>query len=44
MYDHIGAELIFLAVLYENMEDYPEKIFYYENLAKRFLIEHILKW
>lgn len=44
MCDHIGAELNFLAVLYENMDDYPEKISYYEDLAKRFLVEHILKW
>ncbi|MBI5043412.1 MAG: molecular chaperone TorD family protein [Nitrospirae bacterium] len=44
MYDHIGAELNFLAVLYKNIDDCPEKRFYYENLAKRFLVEHILKW
>ena len=44
MPDHIGAELNFLAVLYEKMDGNPEKGSYYTNLAKRFLDEHLMKW
>lgn len=44
MADHIGAELNFLAVLYEKIMDQPEKKTYYMDRAKRFGEEHLKKW
>ena len=46
MPDHIGAELNFLAILYERMnnENEPEKKLHYMDITKRFLEEHLKKW
>lgn len=44
MSDHIGAELNFLAVLYEKMNSEAEKCPFYEGIVKRFLDEHARKW
>ncbi|MBI5196765.1 MAG: molecular chaperone TorD family protein [Nitrospirae bacterium] len=44
MSDHIGAELNFLAVLFQRIDSEPEKMFYCTNIAIRFLDEHIIKW
>jgi TorA maturation chaperone TorD len=42
--DHIGAELNFLAVLYNKISNDHKKSPYYKDIAKRFLDEHLLKW
>jgi len=44
MPDHIGAELNFLAILIQKMDNEPEKKNDYLNLAKRFLEEHLTRW
>ncbi len=44
MPDHIGAELNFLAVLYERINTDPEKKIYYMDVARRFLDEHLKRW
>ena len=44
MADHIGAELNFLAVLYEKINSEPGKKTYYMDIAKRFLDEHLRRW
>ncbi len=44
MYDHIGAELNFLAILIGKWKNEPDKKLYYADLAKRFLEEHLMGW
>lgn len=44
MYDHVGAELNFAAVLIENMEDKSENCSCYEDIARRFFNKHLLLW
>ena len=44
MPDHVGAELNFLAVLYEKMESDPPKRTYYVQMGERFLNEHLRRW
>ena len=42
--DHIGAELNFLAVLFQKINSEPEKRLSYMNIAKIFCDEHLMKW
>ena len=42
--DHIGAELNFLAVLFQKINSEPEKRLSYINIAKKFCDEHLMKW
>jgi len=42
--DHIGAELNFMAILWQRMEEDPEKDPYYKALGERFLEEHLRNW
>lgn len=42
--DHIGAELNFLAILFQKMNRETKKRVYYMDVAKRFLGEHLIKW
>ncbi len=44
MPDHIGAELNFLAVLYEKLNRDSERRSYYRDMAKRFMDEHLMRW
>jgi len=44
MPDHTGAELNFMAVLFQKMDNEPEKRLYYMDIAKRFIDEHLIKW
>lgn len=44
MPDHIGAELNFLAVLFQKMNDETEPKIHYADIARRFLCEHLVKW
>ncbi|MBI3592879.1 MAG: molecular chaperone TorD family protein, partial [Nitrospirae bacterium] len=44
MFDHIGAELNFLAVLLQRMNSEPEKSYYYRDIAKKFLDRHLMNW
>ena len=44
MADHIGAELNFLTILLQKMEQEPVKRVYYTELEKRFLDEHLMRW
>lgn len=43
MYDHVGAELNFIAVLFKNIE-LKSRNCSYENIAKRFFNEHLMRW
>ena len=43
MYDHIGAELNFLAVLMQGINKEPGER-QYADIAKRFMNEHLTKW
>jgi TorA maturation chaperone TorD len=42
--DHIGAELNFLAVLFQKIDSEPEKRLSHINIAKRFCDDHLMKW
>ncbi len=42
--DHIGAELNFLAVLFQKINSEPGKRLSYVNIAKKFCDEHLMKW
>jgi TorA maturation chaperone TorD len=44
MPDHIGAELNFLAVLFQRINDEPEKRPQFLDTANRFLTEHVITW
>jgi len=44
MPDHIGAELNFLAILFDRMVAEPEKRLVYEELAEEFLSRHLGNW
>jgi len=44
MYDHIGAELNFMAVLFQKMDNEPQNRLFYMDIAKRFLEDHLIKW
>lgn len=44
MPDHIGAELNFFAFLLQKIDVDPENKPYYQNQAKRFVDEHLLRW
>jgi putative dimethyl sulfoxide reductase chaperone len=44
MPDHIGAELNFLAILFDRMVADPEKRLLYEELTEEFLSGHLRNW
>jgi TorA maturation chaperone TorD len=44
MPDHIGAELNFLAILFDRMVAEPEKRLLFEELAEEFLSRHLRNW
>ena len=44
MSDHIGAELNFLAILFDRMSSEPEKQAQYGALAEDFLTSHLRNW
>ncbi|MBF0506619.1 MAG: molecular chaperone TorD family protein, partial [Nitrospirae bacterium] len=44
MADHIGAELNFIGVLFQKIQEEPAKKLYYANFAKSFLDKHLMKW
>jgi TorA maturation chaperone TorD len=44
MPDHIGAELNFLGVLFQRINDEPEKRSHCFDTANRFITEHVITW
>jgi TorA maturation chaperone TorD len=44
MPDHIGAELNFLAIIFQRMENEPDNRSDYATLAEEFLTGHLRNW